>query len=182
MIRLIFIALLSISSIAFQSKDRVYICEEGSIVFKSEASLEVVEAKSEKLEGVINIENRTFALMIDVKSFEGFSSPLYKRLFNENYMESAKYEKASFVGKIIEKKNLEKNGEYTLRAKGKLKIHGIEQERIIKSKVKVKNGVLNFESFFTVFLSDHQIKLPKIVQQKISEEIQVSVRGTSRIR
>jgi polyisoprenoid-binding protein YceI len=144
--------------------------------------LEVIEAKSEKLQGIINIDDRSFALMIDINSFEGFSTPFYKRLFNENYMESTKYQQATFVGKIIEKRNLEKDGAYTLRAKGKLKIHGVEQERIIKSQVSVKDGTLNFESSFSVFLNDHDITLPKIVQQKISEEIQVNVKGQMRLK
>ena len=150
---------------------------KGEIVFKSEASLEVIEAKSEQLEGMINISERTFEIMIDIDSFEGFTSPLYKRLFNENYMESGTYQKASFKGKIIENKNLNRNGNHVVRAKGKLNIHGVEQERIIKSSVTVKDGVLKLESTFTVFLHDHNITLPKIVQQKISEEIQVKVKG-----
>ena len=77
---------------------------KGEIVFKSEASLEVIEAKSSQLVGSINISERTFDIMIDIDSFEGFTSPLYRRLFNENYMESGTYQKASFKGKIIENK------------------------------------------------------------------------------
>lgn len=177
MIRLIFILFIFSILTAFHSRDNSYIVQKGEIVFKSEASLEIIEAKSKNLHGSINISDRTFALMIDIHSFEGFSTPFYKKLFNENYMESGTYEKASFVGKIIENKNLNRNGKYTLRAKGKLTIHGIEQERIIKSKVQVQDGVLNLESTFTVFLNDHDIVLPKIVQQKISEEIQVNVKG-----
>ena len=177
MIRIFFILFIFTISTAFQSKEKAYVMNKGEIVFKSEASLEVIEAKSDQLEGSINISERTFEIMIDISSFEGFSSPLYKRLFNENYMESGTYQKASFKGKRIENKNLNRNGNYTLRAKGKLNIHGVEQERIIKSNVTVKDGVLKLESVFTVFLHDHNITLPKIVQQKISEEIQVRVKG-----
>lgn len=177
MIRITFILFIFTISTAFQSKEKAYVMEKGEIVFKSEASLEVIEAKSEQLNGRINIADRTFEIMIDIDSFEGFGSPLYKRLFNENYMESGVYQKASFKGKIIENKNLNRNGKYVLRAKGKLKIHGIEQERIIKSNVTVTDGILKLESVFTVFLHDHNITLPKIVQQKISKEIQVKVKG-----
>ncbi len=177
MIRFSFVIFIFISATAFHSKGKQYIVEQGQIIFKSEASLEVIEASSDKLEGMINIEDRSFEIKIDINSFEGFSSPLYKRLFNENYMESKVYEKAYFSGKIIENKNLNRNGSYVLRAKGNLKIHGVEQERIIKSKVSVNDGILKLESTFTVFLHDHNIILPKIVQQKISEEIQVTVKG-----
>jgi hypothetical protein len=177
MIRVIFILFAFSIFVGFHPKEKAYVMEKGEIIFKSQASLEIIEAKSQQLEGTINIPDRTFEILIDISSFEGFSSPLYKRLFNENYMESRLYQKASFKGKIIENKNLNRDGNYSLRAKGKLNIHGVEQERIIKSNVVVKDGVLKLESVFTVFLHDHNIILPKIVQQKISEEIQVNVRG-----
>jgi hypothetical protein len=92
-------------------------------------------------------------------------------------MESTQHQEASFIGKIIEKTDFSQDGEYVLRAKGKLKIHGIEQERIIRSRVVSKNGVLQLNAFFTIFLNEYDIMIPKIVQQKISEEIQVSVRA-----
>jgi len=60
---------------------------------------------------------------------------LQKEHFNENYLESDKYPEASFKGKIIEDIDLDKDGEYEVRAKGELTIHGIMQERIIKANI-----------------------------------------------
>ena len=70
---------------------------------------------------------------------------------------------------------MSKDGEYALRAKGKLMIHGVEQERIIKSTVKMDNGKLLIQSHFSVILREHDIHIPKIVHQKIAQEILVSV-------
>ncbi len=47
-------------------------------------------------------------------------------------MESQASPYAISIGKIIEKIDFPKDGKYTSRAKGKLTIHGVEQERIIK--------------------------------------------------
>ena len=113
-----------------------------------------------------------------MRSFEGFNGPLQKEHFNENYLESLKYPKATFAGKIIEKIDFQKDGTYPVRAKGKLSVHGVEQERIIKSSLEIKGDRLVVRSTFTVPLSDHAISIPKIVHQKIAEEIEVTVEAT----
>lgn len=153
----------------------IFRCENGKLSFKSDAPLEVIQAKSNKLRGAIDTAKQTFAWSVDIKTFEGFNSPLQREHFNENYMESKKYPKASFAGKIIENVDFKKNGTYTVRAKGQLNIHGVEQERIIKSQLEVDGNKLRVLSTFTVLLSDHNISIPKVVYQKIAEEIAVTV-------
>ena len=88
-------------------------------------------------------------------------------------MESDKFPKASFSGKIIEHVDFSKDGIYDIRAKGDLDIHGVKQTRIIKGKITVHNGSLLVNAQFTVPLSDHNISIPSIVSQKIATEIQV---------
>jgi polyisoprenoid-binding protein YceI len=110
-----------------------------------------------------------------VRSFEGFNSPLQQIHFNENYLETDKFPDATFSGKIIEPIDFSKPGKTTIRAKGILKIHGIEQERIIKSEVTVTEHKVHVESFFTIQLADHGIRIPKVVHEKIANEIKVNV-------
>lgn len=176
-IHLIILCFLGFIFCAFNGSREVYLTQNGQIYFKSDAPLEVIEANSNELKGAIDISQRTFAFTVNVETFEGFNSPLQKEHFNENYLESDDFKTASFLGKIIEKTDLTKTGDYILRAKGKLKIHGVEQERIIKSKVTVKDGKLMIESNFTILLKEHDIAIPKIVYQKIAEEIQVTVKA-----
>ncbi len=153
----------------------IYKCENGKVSFKSDAPLEMIEAKSGKLRGAIDPDKQTFAWTVDVKTFDGFNSPLQREHFNENYMESKKYPKASFTGKIIESIDFQKDGKYSVRAKGQLNIHGVEQERIIKSQLEVAGNKIRLQATFTVPLNDHNITVPKVVYQKIAEEIAVSV-------
>lgn len=181
-ISLPFLLFLGVLLSAFNAEEMVYLTKNGQIRFQSHAPLEVIEATSNKLRGAIDLQKRTFAFTVEISSFEGFNSPLQKEHFNENYLESDEFETASFLGKIIEKTDLSKNGTYVLRAKGKLKIHGIMQERIIKSKAVVNDGKLSIESNFTVLLKEHNIAIPKIVYQKIAEEIQVSVKADFMLR
>jgi polyisoprenoid-binding protein YceI len=150
---------------------------ESEVEFRSDAPLEIIEAKSKSLKGVIDIDKRTFAFSIPIRSFEGFNNPLQKEHFNENYLESSTYPNATFTGKIIETIDFSKEGTYSVRAKGKFTIHGVAQERILKSRVIVKGDSFTLQSYFTVILEEHDISVPKIVYQKIAEEIQVQVKA-----
>ena len=159
---------------AFQMQGQVYYAtDNGEIKFLSDAPLEVIRATSKNLKGIIDKEKNTFAFSIAISSFEGFNSPLQREHFNENYLESNSFPEATFTGKIIEKNALNQRGEITIRAKGKLTIHGVTEERIIKCKLIITEDSIEVLSFFTIFLEDHKIIIPKIVFQKISHEIQV---------
>jgi hypothetical protein len=149
----------------------------GSAAFKSDAPLEMIEASSDELKGLLDPSNGNFAFSINTKSFVGFNNPTQQEHFYENYLETTDFPTASYSGKIIEDFDLSKDGIFEIRAKGKLKIHGISKERIIKCKLKVEKGKVEFESLFTVRLEDHQITIPKIVNQKIAEEIIVVIKG-----
>ncbi len=152
-----------------------YHCRDGEISFLSSAPLERIEARSNALLGIINPTNSEFGFSVHVNSFQGFNSPLQREHFNENYLESEKFPKATFAGKIIEDINFNTPGVYDVRAKGILTIHGIDQERIIKGKISIEENALSVSAKFKVLLQDHNISIPKIVHQKIAEEIEVFV-------
>lgn len=146
--------------------------------FTSNAELELITASSDKVQGLIDPTNNQFAFSVDVVSFEGFNSRLQKEHFNEKYMESDRYPKARFIGKIIEPINFSTDGSWDVRAKGELEIHGQKQTRIIKSKVTIENGIVSIETRFLVPLADHNISIPAIVSQKIATEIEVDFKAT----
>ena len=162
------------------SRAQTYQVKEGEIFFRSDAPLELIEAKSNALNGVIKADKRRFAFSIDISTFEGFNNPLQQVHFNENYLESDLYPEANFSGRIIESIDLTEDGNYDVRAKGVLEIHGVQQERIIKGRLNImEDGSLcKVYAQFTVILDEHNISIPKIVNQKIAEEIYVEVKGS----
>ncbi len=158
-----------------QDYQGIYIVKKSLVSFHSNTKSELIKASSTELRGVIDIKMRTFAFSVDMKTFDGFNSPLQKEHFNENYMESNRYFAASFSGHIIEEDDFTKDGTYNVRAKGKFKIHGVEQERILQGDLTVKNNVIKLACNFTVFLSDHDIKIPRVVHEKLASEIKVEM-------
>lgn len=159
----------------YSPADGHYRCNNGKVYFHSKAALESIEASSTKLRGAIDPTNRSFAWSVETASFTGFNSPLQLEHFNENYMENSKYPRINFTGKIIEPLDFSTNGKHSVRAKGKLNIHGVEQERIIRSDVEITGNKIRVKAQFTVLLADHDIHIPQIVHQKIAEEITVNI-------
>jgi hypothetical protein len=171
----IFIILTAVGLQAFTVQPKIFVTNTGSIRFRSDAPLELINATSKELKGAVDTEKKSFAFRIRINSFEGFNSPLQKEHFNENYLESVKIPEALFSGKIIEDVDLTVPGKYTIRAKGILTIHGVARERIIKSEVEVKKGLMQIISSFTVLLSDHNIPIPRVVKEKLANEIKVEI-------
>jgi polyisoprenoid-binding protein YceI len=173
-----FVVLSFVAFFAESKAQKKYTTRSAEIDFTSEAQLELIKAASRKVRGLIDPATNQFAFTIDINSFEGFNSSLQRDHFNEKYMESEKYPKASFSGKIIEQIDFSQNGEYDVRAKGDLDIHGVKQTRIIKGKILINNGKLNLNVNFDVPLSDHNISIPTVVSQKIATQITVQLEAS----
>jgi len=164
--------------IARSVQAQLYEVRNGIARFHSNAPKELISAQSAQLRGVVDVGRKAFAFRIRMASFEGFNSPLQREHFNENYMESDKHPEAMFSGKIIEDTDLSKDGEYDVRAKGKFRIHGLQQERIIKAHVSTQKGIMTITSDFTVTLADYNIKVPRVVYDKLAPEIKVSINAS----
>lgn len=168
----LFTCLLLMATLAYT---QTFNTSKGIINFRSDAPLELIAASSNELRGKLDTAKKVFAFAVKINSFSGFNSPLQKEHFNENYLESKLYPDATFSGKIIEDIDFLTNGTYTIRAKGNLIVHGISQERIIKSTMTVNNGTLQIRSNFTIQLNDHNIPIPKVMHEKLASEIRVEV-------
>jgi YceI-like domain len=163
-----------LSSLAVQAQKK-FTTDKGEMSFTSNATLEVIKATSHKIQGMIDPATGQFAFIVKIQSFEGFNTNLQREHFNEKYMETEKYYDATFAGKIIEQIDFTQDGVYEVRAKGTLIIHGKKQLRIIPGKLKIEKGKLKIDADFTVPLADHDIKVPKIVNEKIATEIMVKL-------
>ena len=177
--RIVILTILALLLLGLSAKaQNRLVSSAGAIEFTSDAPLELKEANSTQLNGIIDTESRQFAFSIRTITFEGFNSSLQRDHFNENYMETEMYPESTFAGKIIEEVDFTKDGNYQVRTKGTLLIHGVEQSRIIKSKINIKNGEIKVTSSFSVPLEDHVISIPKVVNKKIATEIVVTVSAT----
>ena len=158
-----------------RGQEPVWLADRGTIAFSSDAPLEIIKAKSTHLRGAINTATNSFAFTVNINTFEGFNSEIQQVHFLENYLEAKHYPEATFTGKLIEEVPFDTAGTYSVRAKGILTIHGISKERIIRGTLVVNGNGGSLQTVFTVPVSDHGIPIPRIVQQKIAEQIEVKV-------
>lgn len=151
------------------------ITRTGQIKFEASVpSFEPVAAINNSVSAILEESNGEFAALALIKAFK-FKVPLMEEHFNENYIESSKYPKATFKGKIINfdisKLNISGNNDL----EGDLSIHGVTKK--IKTKITLvsKDGKLHLITNFTVKAQDFNIKIPSIVKSKISEDVNIAV-------
>lgn len=153
---------------------QLYSTATAKVGFFSKTALEDIEAQSNTALAVLNTSTRELAFSITNTSF-AFKNKLMEEHFNEKYMESDKYPKSSFKGKINEAIDFSKDGSYDVTVTGKLNIHGVEVDRTISGKIIIKDGKIQLLSTFKVKNADHKIEIPTVVTEKISEELEVKV-------
>jgi len=143
---------------------------EASIPF-----FEEVEAKSATVNCVLNTKRGTISFITLIEDFH-FKRALMGEHFNKNYLESARYPKATFKG-LIEKFDLKDIGltsqDYFI--KGKMTIHGKSRIIRVPANIKKANNGIELTSYFSLNTDDYNIKIPFIVRSKISKKLNVSV-------
>lgn len=149
-----------------------YICRNGETNFFSETPLENIVANNKNVGSVLNISTNEIVVQMVMTDFK-FKNSLMQEHFNENYMESTKYPKSVFKGKINEAIDWKKNGNYDVTTTGILVIHGASKERNLKGTLSIEGDKITLSSDFDVPLKDHKIDVPTIVMAKIAENISV---------
>ncbi len=154
----------------------VYKTNTGTIKFFSHTPIEDIAAENHKVKTAFSSANGKLQFSVLIKDFQ-FEKALMQEHFNENYMESTIYPKATFSGKIetIDGITLEKNGSYTSKVSGILTIKNVAKDVQTVATFQVNGGVVNAKATFNIDPSDYNIKIPKTVVHKISDKIAVSI-------
>ena len=111
-----------------------------------------------------------------VKSFR-FEKALMEEHFNENYMESGKFPKAEFKGKItnIADVNFAKDGDYPVKVSGNMTMHGVTKAVTADGTISIKGGKIRAKSKFSLLLADYKVDRPSVVADKIAEKATITV-------
>ena len=142
----------------------------------STPSYEPVVARNKSVSAVLQLETQKFASVVFINAFE-FENALMQEHFNENYLESEKYPKATFKGTLQELSPNQLNAQktsYTLN--GELTIHGKTQP--IQTGVTIqknKDETIRLQARFEIGAEEYDIKIPSVVRHKIAERISIKV-------
>jgi hypothetical protein len=146
----------------------------GKITFEASVpAFEEVKATNETVTCVLNPQSGEIQSQALMKSFR-FKIALMEEHFNENYIESGKYPKATFRGRIenFDVAALSPTAkDYTI--KGKLDMHGKSKEIAMASKIRRTDAGIEIISNFTVNTDDYDIEIPSVVKSKVSKKVNV---------
>ena len=150
-----------------------YTAEKTFVSFFSDALVEDITAENTKSSAIFNSETGDIAFSIPMKEFK-FAKSLMQQHFNEKYVESEKFPKSTFQGKIIGFKS-DGTGAQQVKAQGKLTIHGVTKDIDIPGTIEAQGNKLVMKSKFMVKVADYDITIPQLVFQNIAEEVEVTV-------
>ena len=174
---LIFLLLLAgLGSTAFSQK---YITRDGYIGFYSSTPLEDIKADNNQVASVIDISTGDIVFQVLIRSFR-FEKALMQEHFNENYMDSDKFPRSTFSGKITNMSSIDltKNGTYTVSVEGNLTIKDVTKKVTSQGSVEIASGLITAESKFIISPEDYGIKIPSVVRNNIAKNIEVTVKIT----
>ena len=158
-----------------------FFTKDAKIGFDASSPLEKIAAVNSKGTLVIDGATGKIEAAVLVKGFH-FEQALMEEHFNENYMESNKFQKSSFAGEIIDFKNavnVAKDGSYTATVKGKLTLHGVTKDVETKGIFTVKGGAITASNTsFKILVADYGIAIPGIVKDKVAKEAKIDISAT----
>lgn len=169
--------LITLASLCIYSAEaQRYITRTGRVTFYSSTPVENIEAINNEAYCALDAASGEVAFQVPIRSFK-FEKELMQEHFNENYMESDKYPKSEFRGKVADpgKVNFSKDGEYPVQVSGKLTMHGVTRSISTRGTITIKGGETTAAAKFKVRPADYGIKIPGVVAGKIAQEIEVTV-------
>lgn len=155
-----------------QAQDQ-YFTRQGYVSFFSHTPVEDIKADNNQVLSILDFETGEIAITMLMKSFT-FEKALMQEHFNENYVESDKYPKAFFSGKIT---NLDaiKNGDVAVAIiHGDLTIKDATHPTVIESRITFEQETIVLRGKFMVTVADYNIRIPAIVRRNIAREVEVS--------
>ncbi len=148
----------------------------GHVWFHSHTPVEDIEAHNYQTTSIIDPATGNLAFVLLMAGFQ-FEKALMQTHFNEKYVESDKFPKATFDGKITNTSDIDfaVNGTYAAKVKGTLTIHGVGKEIETSGKITVLDGQVSATATFPINLADHDIAVPGIARNKVAEVVNAHV-------
>ena len=151
----------------------IYFTRSGEVSFFSSTPIYDISAVNNQMTCVLDLETGSVSFRIPILGFN-FPNGLMQEHFNENYMESDIYPNASFKGKINDwnKLKLSENPQEVI-LNGTMTIHGVSKQILEKGKISIKNNDVIGSSNFLITVADYNVKIPKLVRDKIAKTVSV---------
>ncbi|WP_420573301.1 YceI family protein [Kordia sp.] len=166
------LVLIFIISSSITSESNEYIERQGQVTFFSYTSVENIQATNNQVLSLFNPEKEEIAVSILMRAFV-FKKSLMHEHFNESYIESDLYPKATFNGRI-EDLDLTNEGTQTRIIKGDFTLKDITKPITIKADITKTSDGFTIAGTLDVLIDDYNINVPPLLSPNISKKIEVS--------
>jgi polyisoprenoid-binding protein YceI len=157
-----------------KSYGQLYMTRTGFIGFYSKTPAEDIQAENHQVYVVIDEGKKNLAFAVLLKGF-AFPKELMQEHFNENYMESDKYPKATFSGSYTGDVTAGKDGVYKVMVTGNLTMHGVTKAVQVPGTIERKGNSLVAQASFPIKPEDFNVSIPSLVREKIEKSLRVDV-------
>jgi hypothetical protein len=153
-----------------------YMTKEGMIDIYSETPIFTIDGKTQSAGSILNTSTGEIAASVLITSFK-FKEALLEEHFNENYMESHKFPKAQYKGKITNWSTIDitKDGTYPVTLDGTMIIHGVTKATTTQGTLTVTGGKLVANAEFLVTIADYGIEVEESYKDRIPEKMKITL-------
>lgn len=150
------------------------ITRTGEIKFEATMpGIEEIAATNKTGSCILDEATGDFVVLALIKAFK-FKAPLMEEHFNENYMESTQFPKATFKGKIIGFDTSKLSATQTYYdIDGELTMHGVTKKIKTKVSLSLKDGKIHATGNLSAKPQDYKIEIPNLVKDKIAENVKI---------
>ncbi len=150
------------------------IARQGQVAFFSYTSVENIKAENNQALCIIDLESGEIAVSMLMNAFI-FEKALMREHFNESYVESDIYPKATFEGEILDF-DTGLSDDQTKIIKGNFSMHGVTEELEIKTKIEHLGENYVLSGTFEAVVQDYEIKIPPLLAGNIAKTVSVDFR------
>jgi len=157
-----------------------YMTRTGLISFFSASIMEDIEARNNKVAAVLDLSTGQLAFAVPIREFQ-FKRTLMQEHFNENYMESEKYPKATFTGQVVNAAQVAKllpTASQNVEVEGQMTLHGVSHKVAVSGTLQQRDGQLVVFAYFNIAPADYAIDIPLLVREHIAKSVSVRVNLT----
>lgn len=147
--------------------------EQGHAEFHSEVPLHSFTGSSDRLIGLIDLDDSTVDFYLDLETLETGNGKRDKDM--RSTLETEEYPFAEFFGELVSNFDPDDSSPQPAKVRGEFKIHGVTKEVEIDGTLQNTPEGLKVEAAWTLNLEDYDIEPPGILFYRVDEKQDIEI-------
>jgi polyisoprenoid-binding protein YceI len=150
-----------------------YFTEKGTAIFHSKVPLHTFSGTSERLTGLINLEDGTVDFYLDLETLDTGNAKRDKDMLLT--LETDSYPFGEFYGTLKSDFDAQLMEAQEVAVEGTFKIHGKEQKVVITGTLTPAENTLVLSAGWILKLADYEIEPPSLLFIKVDQEQEIEI-------